>query len=147
MPTKQVRVFASGTHLHFTLVRSKQLIEFPISADEANGLVFHSILPTFTPRWGPVEEWFPGPSTQNVTLWVPTRLVLLAYLLGPLGRLFPFLRKTVPGCAGVAEYRKPENWFITFNGTEPQYRTNELGEGCHHKATRQNGNLKAKNLG
>jgi len=113
----QVKVFASRTNLHFTLVRSKQLIEFPILANEADGLVFHSTLPTYMPRWGPVEEWLQRPRVENVTLWVPTRLVLLAYLLGPLGKLFPFLRKAVPGCAGIEEYRKPENWFITFNGT------------------------------
>jgi hypothetical protein len=125
MTTKQVRVFASRTSLHFTFVRSKQLIEFPISASRANSLVFHSTLPTYTPRWGPVEEWLQRHGVENVTLWVPTRLVLLAYLLGPLGKLFPFLREIVPGCAGIAEYRKPENWFVTFNGTGPQCKTDK----------------------
>lgn len=120
----RVKVFAIRTSLQLTLVRSKQLIEFPVSADKVDSVVFHSNLPTYTPRWGPVEEWFPGPGTDHVTLWVPTRLVLLAYLLGPLGKLFPFLRRAVPGCAGIGEYRRPENWFITFNGTEPRCRTN-----------------------
>ena len=121
----QVKVLASRTNLHFTLVRSKQLVEFPISADEANGLVFHSNLPTYALRWGPVEEWLQMPGAETVTLWVPTRLVLLAYFLGPLGKLFPFLREIVPGCAGIAEYRKPENWFITFNGAGPQCKTDK----------------------
>jgi hypothetical protein len=123
MATKQVKVFASRTHFHFTLARSQQLIEFPISADKADGAIFHSNLPTRVPGWGPVGKWLQGPGTKNVTLWVPTRLVLLAYLLGPLGKLFPFLRETVPGCAGIAAYRKPDHWFVTLNGTEPQCKT------------------------
>jgi hypothetical protein len=125
MPTKQVKVFASRTHFHFTIVRSEQLIEFPIPGDKANDLVFHSTLPTSTPRWGPIEEWRQVPGAKTVTLWVPTRLVLLAYLLGPLGKLFPFLHRAIPGCAGIEEYRKPENWFVTFNGTGPQCKTDK----------------------
>ncbi len=132
--SKPIKLHGKSVELgnRFIIHRHTQQVIFDIALEPDSEVEFQCPdLATWTPTRGAIENWIAEIGFSQVRLQIPTSLVWQITALGwvstvPLiGKYIKrALQRRVSGIAGLAEYRKPDKWWMVSKEHDQRRKTN-----------------------